>query len=52
MEITTLLTAHADVLELVPGMRRTGARAVSYEANDFEAVYRALMTAIYLGATV
>jgi D-amino peptidase len=52
MDIDTLRTSQADVLELVPGMRRAGARSVSYSADDFAQIYRALMTVIYLGATV
>ena len=50
MEIDTMRTSQADLLELVPGMRRTGARTVAYSADDFGAIYRALMCVIYLGA--
>jgi len=50
MEIDTLRTSQADMLELVPGMRRVGSRCVSYRADDFAAIYRALMAVIYLGA--
>lgn len=52
MDIDTLRTSQADILELVPGMSRTGPRTVSYAADDFAQIYRALMTVIYLGATV
>lgn len=51
MEIDTLRTSQADVLELVPGMRRTASRTVSYTAYDFADIYRALMVVIYLGAS-
>jgi D-amino peptidase len=50
MEIDTLRTSQADVLELVPGMRRTASRSVAYRARDFAEIYRALMAVIYLGA--
>jgi D-amino peptidase len=52
MEIDTQKTAHADVLELYPGMRRPGARTVSYAADDFVSIYRALTAAIHLGSVV
>lgn len=50
MEIDTLRTSQADVLELVPGMRRVASRSVAYRADDFAEVYRALMAVIYMGA--
>ena len=50
MEIDTLRTSQADMLELVPGMRRTASRSVSYRADEFASIYRALMAVIYLGA--
>jgi len=50
MEIDTMRSSQADLLELVPGMRRTGGRTVAYAADDFAQIYRALMTVIYLGA--
>lgn len=50
MEIDTLRTSQADALELIPGMRRAGARCVAFVADDFAATYRALMAVIYLGA--
>jgi D-amino peptidase len=52
MEIDTLRTSQADLLELVPGMQRLGERTVAYAANEFPDIYRALMTVIYLGSTV
>ena len=50
MEIDTMRSSQADLLELVPGMRRAGARRVEYAAEDFAQIYRALMVVIYLGA--
>lgn len=50
MEIDTIRTSQADMLELVPEMRRTASRSVSYRADDFASIYRALMAVIYLGA--
>ena len=50
MEIDTMRTSQADLLELVPGMRRTGSRSVAYSADNFSKIYRALMVVIYLGA--
>jgi D-amino peptidase len=50
MEIDTMRSSQADLLELVPGMRRSGARRVAYSADDFAQIYRALMAVIYLGA--
>ena len=52
MEIDTLRTSQADMIELIPGMRRIGGRTVSYKGADFASIYRALMAVIYLGATV
>ena len=50
MEIDTYSTAQADHLELIPGIRRTAARTIRFEADDFRQVYRALQAVIYLGA--
>lgn len=50
MEIDTIRTSQADMVELVPGMRRVAARTVSYRADDFAEIYRALMAVIYIGA--
>ncbi len=50
MEIDVQRASQADLLELVPGMRRTGARTVAYRADEFASIYRALMVVIYLGA--
>lgn len=50
MEIDTQRTSQADMIELVPGMRRTAARSVAYRADDFAEIYRALMAVIYMGA--
>jgi D-amino peptidase len=50
MEIDTMRTSQADLLELVPGVRRTGSRSILYAADDFAQIYRALMVVIYLGA--
>jgi D-amino peptidase len=50
MEIDTMRTSQADLLELVPGMRRTGSRCIAFVADDFAQIYRALMVVIYLGA--
>jgi len=50
MEIDVMRTSQADFLELVPGMRRSGARTIAYRADDFAQIYRALMCVIYLGA--
>ena len=50
MEIDTMRTSQADMIELVPGMRRIGARSVAYRADDFAEIYRALMAVIYIGA--
>jgi len=50
MEIDTIRTSQADMLELVPGMTRTASRTVAFSANNFAEIYRALMAVIYLGA--
>ncbi len=50
MEIDTYKTAQADHLELIPGIRRIGARRISVEADDFRLIYKALQAVIYLGA--
>jgi len=50
MEVDTIRSSQADLLELVPGMRRTGGRTIAYAADDFTQIYRALMAVIYLGA--
>jgi len=52
MEIDTLKTAHADLFELIPGCHRAAARSVRYIADDMAAIYRALVTMIYLGSAV
>lgn len=51
MEIDTVKTSQADLLELIPGCRRAGARSVAFEHDDFPASYRSLMAAIFLGST-
>jgi len=51
LEVDTLKTAHADVMEWVPGFDRLGPRRVGFTSDDMLAVYRALMTIVYLGAT-
>ena len=51
MEIDVMRASQADLLELVPGMRRTGGRSIAYRADDFAAIYRVLMNVIYLGAS-
>jgi D-amino peptidase len=50
MEIDTQTTSQADALELIGGMGRLGARTVSYAANDFPSIYRALTAVIHLGS--
>ena len=50
MEIDTIRTSQADMIELVPGMRRVAARTIAYRADDFAEIYRALMAVIYVGA--
>ncbi|HYK54160.1 MAG TPA: M55 family metallopeptidase [Candidatus Eremiobacteraceae bacterium] len=50
MEIDTIRTSQADMLELVPGMTRTASRTVAFSADNFAEIYRALMAVIYLGA--
>jgi D-amino peptidase len=50
LEIDTQKTSHADVAELIPGMRRRAARTIAFVADDFATIYRALMNVIYLGS--
>lgn len=50
MEIDTQKTAHADVIELIPGCRRLGPRTVGFVSEDFAETYRTLMAIIYLGS--
>jgi len=52
MEIDTRLTAHADVVELVPGCERRGPRTLRFVADEMPAIYRALVASIYLGSAV
>jgi D-amino peptidase len=52
MEIDTQRTAQADVIELLPGMRRLGSRTVAYSADDFTSIYRALTSVIHLASAV
>jgi len=51
LEVDTLATSHADVMEWVPRFTRSGARGVRFVGEDMLETYRALMTIIYLGAT-
>lgn len=51
LEIDTLQTAHADILEWLPGFKRPAARTIVYVGEDMALAYRALRTVIALGAT-
>lgn len=52
LEIDTTSTAHADVIELIPGCARTAARTIAYSGSDFASVYRALVAMLSIGSTV
>jgi D-aminopeptidase len=38
----------ADMAELIPGARRSGARAVAYAAKDYLEVYKAMLAMVRL----
>ena len=40
-----------DVAAILPGARRTASRTLSYEANDVETLFRAMLAFVKLGGT-
>jgi len=46
VELLFLTSAMADMAELIPGTRRSGARAVSYAAKDYLEVYKAMLAMV------
>lgn len=46
VQLFFLTSAMADMAELIPGTRRTGARAVSYGARDYLEVYKAMLAMV------
>jgi D-amino peptidase len=50
LSIETVHVENADFIELMPGFRRTGARAVSFASDDYRAILRAFIVATRLGA--
>lgn len=49
LAIDFLRSSDADMAEMVPGTQRTGARTVEYVHDDYEMVFKALKSMIYLG---
>lgn len=49
LEIDTMKTSQADVVERLPGFSRPAPRTVTFTSDDMPAVYRALTAIIYLG---
>jgi D-amino peptidase len=46
VEIAFLTSAMADMAELIPGVRRAGARSVAYAARDYLEVYKAMLAMV------
>ncbi len=46
VELIFLTSAMADMAELIPGTRRSGARAVAYGARDYLEVYKAMLAMV------
>ena len=46
VELVFLTSAMADMAELIPGTRRSGARAVAYGARDYLEVYKAMLAMV------
>ena len=46
VELVFLTSAMADMAELIPGTRRSGARAVAYAARDYLEVYKVMLAMV------
>lgn len=46
VELVFLTSAMADMAELIPGTRRSGARSVAYAARDYLEVYKAMLAMV------
>ncbi|MBX7080767.1 MAG: M55 family metallopeptidase [Nannocystaceae bacterium] len=52
LEVDLVHTAIADAVAIIPGVVRTAARTVAYDARDVDDLFRALLTIVRLGGTV
>jgi D-amino peptidase len=50
LDVTLAKTEQADLVEMIPGFARTGARSVRFEHADFPVVFRAFVATWRLGA--
>ena len=46
VELAFLTSAMADMAELIPGARRSGARSVAYAGRDYLEVYKAMLVMV------